>query len=48
MKVLIERKRTDDLAASIKDKRYAEQKKRLKEVAELAPTRPIYLIEHKV
>ena len=48
VRVLIERKRIDDLASSIKDKRYAEQKKRLKECAQLAPTRPIYLIEQKV
>ena len=45
VRLLIERKRIDDLAASIKDKRYAEQKKRLKECA---TTRSIYLIEHKV
>ena len=44
VRLLIERKRTDDLAASIKDKRYAEQKKRLKECA---TTRSMYLIEHK-
>jgi len=44
VRLLIERKRIDDLAASIKDKRYAEQKKRLKECA---TTRSIYLIEHK-
>jgi len=44
VKILIERKRIDDLASSIKDKRYREQKKRLNDVAR---TRPFYLIEHK-
>jgi len=42
--VLIERKRIDDLAASIKDKRYHDQKKRLKECAAFPP---FYIIEHK-
>ena len=48
VRVLIERKRTDDLAKSLKDTRYNDQKKRIKYCAALASTRPIYLIEQWV
>ena len=44
VRILIERKRIDDLASSIKDKRYAEQKSRLEECSKY---RPFYLIEFK-
>ena len=35
--ISVERKRIDDLAASIKDNRYKDQKKRLKETATYTP-----------
>jgi ERCC4-type nuclease len=41
---MLERKRIDDLAASIKDNRYKDQKKRLKETATYTP---FFLIEYK-